>query len=535
MGARPTRFCGEAWDVAFRMAWMLAVAASVAGAAGGDWPQWRGPARTGVAAGDAPLADAWPEGGPPMLWQSEPIPGGGEGGYGSPVVADGRVYLYVSWKYTEPIPTRTLTVDGLKKLGWRPEALPPDLADAVEKARLGEERAGIRGKALGEWIEQWVGAHLDAAQEKALGGAVKDRLKRGGSAIGLKVLERLETIKDKAFPSQEELDAWFDASGVVDELRKDVMKVIATGITKSNDVFVCLDGADGKTLWKATFPGRPEGHGTSSTPCVRADRVYATGSDGQVFCLDAGTGDTVWSVKVGKGGPSASPLVVDGVVVVAPGHLMALDAQTGGVRWEQAKVQPKHSSPAAWRAGARTWVIARSGKDLACVDADTGEVLWQAACGEGDASPVVAGDRAVVMTSKDETGLVAFRLSPEKGEKAWTVPLAVRGATPVIYDGRVYAAGAKKAVCVDLESGKVVWESEALKEDWSSPAFVSGRLLANLGGQSVLMEAGDEGLSRLGRARLGPLRCTSPAVADGRLYIRQDKAVACYDLGPRIE
>ena len=67
-------------------------------ASAADWPQWRGPDRSGVAAESPPLAEAWPSGGPRLLWRTESLMNGGKTtGPSSPVVAGGRVYLYGNW------------------------------------------------------------------------------------------------------------------------------------------------------------------------------------------------------------------------------------------------------------------------------------------------------------------------------------------------------------------------------------------------------------------------------------------------------
>src|SRR4051812_9913903 len=64
-----------------------------------DWPQWRGPNRDGVAPSGPKLLDTWPKEGPKQLWKSGWIPAGHAGGIGSPVVAEGKVFLYVSWRH----------------------------------------------------------------------------------------------------------------------------------------------------------------------------------------------------------------------------------------------------------------------------------------------------------------------------------------------------------------------------------------------------------------------------------------------------
>ena len=85
-------------DPMFRSLLILSVLTPAAAlfAAQGDWPQWRGPNRNGVADDGPPLARAWPAGGPTKLWQTESINVARSHGYSTPSVADGRVYLFVT-------------------------------------------------------------------------------------------------------------------------------------------------------------------------------------------------------------------------------------------------------------------------------------------------------------------------------------------------------------------------------------------------------------------------------------------------------
>ncbi|MBJ7392261.1 MAG: hypothetical protein JHC85_11880, partial [Chthoniobacterales bacterium] len=78
-------------------------------ASSSDWPQWRGPERNGILPKGPSLAPSWGAAGPLKLWESEPIPSDDEGGHGSVVAANGRVYLSVVWHRDEPSETRTLT------------------------------------------------------------------------------------------------------------------------------------------------------------------------------------------------------------------------------------------------------------------------------------------------------------------------------------------------------------------------------------------------------------------------------------------
>lgn len=76
---------------------LLAVVIGFASAAdaGEQWPQWRGPLRSGTAQDEPPLRASLPAEGLEPVWLSEKISGGGSAGWGSPVIAENRVYLFV--------------------------------------------------------------------------------------------------------------------------------------------------------------------------------------------------------------------------------------------------------------------------------------------------------------------------------------------------------------------------------------------------------------------------------------------------------
>ncbi|HEX3869612.1 MAG TPA: hypothetical protein VHV77_04165, partial [Pirellulales bacterium] len=73
-----------------------------------DWSQWRGDLRDGVAHDCPRLIESLPEHGLKPLWMSTSIPSAGDGGWGSPIVWDGKLYLFVHMR-------TKLSVDALPK------------------------------------------------------------------------------------------------------------------------------------------------------------------------------------------------------------------------------------------------------------------------------------------------------------------------------------------------------------------------------------------------------------------------------------
>lgn len=512
----------------------LVVCAVTGGATAADWPGWRGASRNGIAADSPPLEESWPKGGPPLVWKSERIPSASHtGGYASPAVAEGRVFQFVCWKYREPIATRTLSQNGLRALGGTDKLPPEAIVQAVEAARISDERAQLKGKELGAWIKQWVETKLDEEQRKQFSRFAQDRLQRGETAFDLNILGQLATIRNKVFPSPEALDQWFAENKIPDNIKAAALKQIPADRELARDVIMALDAQDGKTIWKKEYSGRVHAYGSSSTPCVGDGRCYVAGSDGMVYCLDAKTGDEVWTKQVGKGEKSCSFALVDGVAIAPLGPLVGLDAQTGQELWRQEKIGYAHASPAYWRKDGLTYLVCNAEKEMACIDPKTGAILWTAP-GGGSSTVAIESDYAVVFSGRKEVGVTAYKLAKEGASKLWSVEgFTDRGASPIVYKGCVYAIGSAGALCVKLETGETLWKEKPGTGEICSPVLADGKIFAFAGSAVVAIQADPQKFRMLGRLPLGMLSVASPAVADGRIYLRVKEALACFDLTKR--
>lgn len=520
----------KAWPVCLVALSFAAVAPA------GDYPQWRGPLGCGAVPDSPPLAAAWGEQGPPLLWQAGDFPGGGEGGYGSVAVASGRAYVFANEKYKVPLTTRTLREERLRDLGWHDVKLPEALAKAVEAARTSPQREDLDHDQRREWVKKWLDDHLKTEDEKKqYARFVADRLNRGRQALPLEVLDRLATIRDKELPGAEALEKWLADSAIDGEDKKAVLRAVPTYVERSWDTVYCFAVADGSPCWQARFDGAAGGRSASSTPCVAEGRCYVAGSDGVIYCLDAQDGKEVWKARPeAKGGTvHSSPVVMDGVVVVLAGRLTGLDAGKGTVLWRQEKVGGQENSPVAWRAGGKAMAICNTGRDVACVDVRTGEVRW-AVRGGGRSTAAVSGEHMAVFTGRKEHGLLGYRISADKAEQIWAVPqCADGGASPAIADGQVYLVCRDLAVCVELATGKVAWEQKLSARGYSSPGVADGKLLALVGRGAYLIRAHQAGYELLAKANLAVVDHSSPAVTGGRLYLRMKKGIACFDLAAR--
>ncbi len=359
----------------------------------------------------------------------------------------------------------------------------------------------------------------------------------------------------------------------------------------TDDVVHCFDAATGKTLWKRVFAAKGmnfnlfnKGGPCNLTPCVAGERVYAVGSAGRVYCLDAKTGEPRWESNVGERAErmeklraickkesripqfnrdfSSAPIVVGDVLVTSDflGYkvqqpikeyfwgdqcgLVALDAASGKPRWSIRKVLGNWASPVKWVHKGVEYLISAGAEKTIAVEPATGRVLWEIAPGSNSKTPVCDETHLVLNGATDRGRFACYRIRPEGAVKAWELPAVygyTSGPTPVIHKGHLYA-GAKNGalLCVELETGKIVAELAGAAGN-GFMVLMDGRLFvdASMGHDEdrIAMFRADpiifEAMGGIWTApnATGYMNPVTPACAGGWMFMRlHDGHVACYDL-----
>ena len=330
---------------------------------------------------------------------------------------------------------------------------------------------------------------------------------------------------------------------------------------------LCLEAATGKTLWRTQLADESIGaREIVATPVIDGDRVYyVPGRAGQeegltVVCLKAADGTEVWRGRDELEHVAAcpTPLIV-GDVLYCPlcgGRgslpvLVAADKLTGKVLW-RATESGSGSRGGSGIASPTYQVIDGMGQIILSaydapmnevwgVSATTGERLWRYGSNAHYAmipSPVADGSRVFLCD-----GLPPFSACLQMYVRQGRIQARQTYYdkhnqcnlynTVAVVDGCVYGFGNAALQCTRLADGKLLWQRE--DRDWSRDPqlIVADGLIFALGTFNlVLAQATPEEYRELGRVRHGVALgyIQQPSLANGRLYLRGDKAVVCYDV-----
>ena len=331
-----------------------------------------------------------------------------------------------------------------------------------------------------------------------------------------------------------------------------------------DEAVVCYAAATGAEVWEYRRPGRFEealgGPGPRGTPTVHAGRVYAQGATGALVCLDAATGQSVWAAdvttppvggKVPQWGYAASPLVVEGVVVVYAGGpggkgTAAFRADTGAFAWAAGNAAHGYSSAHPATLGGVPQVLMVSDYGVESFALADGRILWahnwHVPNMNRTTQPAVLSDTDLLMTTGVGPAQGTRRLRVTKTADGWDVkPLwTSRAMSPyfndaVVFKDHVYGFDGKVFCCLALADGREAWKDGRYGHGQVLLLAEQGLLLVQAeNGRVVLLRATPDDHEELGAfPALDGKTWNHPVVAGGRLYVRNGQWAAAYKLGVR--
>jgi outer membrane protein assembly factor BamB len=254
------------------------------------------------------------------------------------------------------------------------------------------------------------------------------------------------------------------------------------------EVMSALDAESGKVLWStghaAVFEvmkaAAPHGAGPKSTPAFSNGKLFSIGMTGIVTAYDAASGKQLWQ----RPGSTPLPLytshafspVVDGNAVIFhtggddKGEIVALDVNTGAVKWSWNGDGPGYGSPlVATFDGTRQIVTITQGK-LVGLDAASGALLWElpyvVANKTNSVTPVLHGSLLIISGNGGPTTALRVGRRDNKWttETAWeNADIPLRMSDAVMVGDTLFGMANRNAgqyFAVDATTGKTLWQSE---------------------------------------------------------------------------
>lgn len=339
--------------------------------------------------------------------------------------------------------------------------------------------------------------------------------------------------------------------------------IYGMGYVGDDEVVWALNEKTGTLEWQTRTQAADRGvgypEGPRCTPTVDGDLLFTLGAGGNLACLDSKTGKLIWQQELTKDfggkmmsgwGFSESPLVDGEQVVCTPGGpkgtVAACAKRTGNLLWQSSEItdDAAYSSLVIAEFGGVRQYVQITDRSVFGVAAKDGKLLWRADRAGRTAvipTPIVHED-LVYVTSGYGVGCNLFKVSSADGRFSVEEVYANKvmknhHGGVVLLDGYLYGySDGGGWVCQNLKSGEMVWNEKG-ELGKGAITYADQRLyLRDEGrrGTVALIEATPEGYREHGRfdqpERSSKNSWPHPVIHDGRLYLRDQDVLLCYDV-----
>ncbi|HLK61923.1 MAG TPA: PQQ-binding-like beta-propeller repeat protein [Bryobacteraceae bacterium] len=330
------------------------------------------------------------------------------------------------------------------------------------------------------------------------------------------------------------------------------------------EVLLACDAATGKTLWEHATPiqfrsdaAQEMGNGPYTTPLIIGDRLYATGVQGRLQCLDKTSGKMLWTQQLWdeyKGshtlyGYASSPLAYGDTIVVPVGargkSMMSFKQSDGSVVWAKNDVPNAYCSPLLINVDGMDQVAVVMDGSVIGVNPKSGDLQWKipfkASYGIAISTPVWAPGNLLFVSAEYDAGAKVIHLT-RKGqqttaEEVWSSNrLRLHHGNAMLIDDILYfSSGGKGSVAiltaVELRTGKIRWQERSIPK----ATFVwADQKLITLDGDGNLMIAHPSPQAFVVSAKaelMTSISWSPPTLVGTRLYMRDRRNMMAVDLG----
>jgi len=336
-------------------------------------------------------------------------------------------------------------------------------------------------------------------------------------------------------------------------------RIFTMGNRGNTEFVLALQEKDGRELWASPIGpkrGNEGGYpGPRCTPTVDGSLLYALGLGGDLVCLKVATGKPVWrrdlvqdfQGKPGDWGYAESPLIDGDRVLVSPGGerstIVCLEKKTGKVIW-YSRIPGGDTAAYASLVKAEfegiTQYIQFLGGGVVGIDAKDGKFLWRysaPSAGINCSTPIFADGLVYAAAAYGKGGGAAKLSRTGTGIEANQVYFNPRNENHhgglVLIDNHLFGEGSGTLSCLNMTSGKEAWRERKVGKGSISAA--DGMLYyRNETGPINLVEANSEKFVQKGKLEpklnSGKPAWPHPVIANGKLYIRDQQYLFCYDV-----
>jgi outer membrane protein assembly factor BamB len=327
---------------------------------------------------------------------------------------------------------------------------------------------------------------------------------------------------------------------------------------------LCVDRNTGKILWEhSAWKGEPEKthkmNGWATPTCITdGQHVWAWFGKPGVFCYTM-DGKQVWAQQLGQftaknGRGTASSLAIVGNILLVNGdsdtdpYLFGLDKATGKTIWKAERAKDEgFSTPVVLTVGGKEQVVLNGPDYVAAYDPADGKQIWKCKsfAGRGEPMPAVGKNNLLIMVNGLSGDIYAVKPDGQgdvtNSHMAWHTPRKGKRDEPsptVVGDYLLVSDMYGMLTCYDANSGKELWKEAIVEQNKKPPLQVTAAPLA-VGnkvyfvfehGETVVVEPGPK-LNIVSKNPISgskdELFRASPAVGDGRIYIRSDQMLYC--------
>lgn len=328
---------------------------------------------------------------------------------------------------------------------------------------------------------------------------------------------------------------------------------------------ICLDRSSGKVIWDKELTRQKAGHKqpnnsyATPTPATDGTRIYVPACDGRILAVSM-AGNVEWINSdfdyYSEHGLAVSPVLYEDLVIIPfdwsspppdtkvgwqvawdKAVILAVDNSTGKTRWRGSRGSSRiaHVTPQIAKVEGQDQLVSGAGNVIQGFDPKTGERLWTVSSpGEGVVPSVVLGEGLVFTASGfGASRICAVRLGG-RGDvttthTVWESREDVPKMSSMLYvSSRLYlATETGVAKCFKAATGEVLWRERLGAKFSASPVWADGKIyfLAENGKMTIIEEGPT--FKVVAQNELGEKCCASPAISQGNLFIRTDKAIYC--------